>query len=717
MPDIHYALDIGTRSVTGLVYSFFEDSCQLIAVHTMEHQKRAMQDGQIHDIEAVADVIIKVTQHLRSVTDQPLSHVSVAAAGRALRTVLAEATAPMLGSVFTAEDGYNLQLVALQQAQEALQTATHEEGTSTRSMHCVGYSVRDYFLDNAKIGSLIEQTGDLAKVTIIATFLPRVVIDSLDRALTKAGLMMHGLTLEPIAALNALIPSSMRKLNIALVDIGAGTSDIAITAEGTILAYGMVPTAGDEITDALSQAFLLDFSTAEFVKRELALKGKQTFIDILGNKHTLTAKRIVTAIQPAITALAETIAQEILTQNNQKTPAAVMVIGGGAKTPLIEQAIAQALGLTTDRVRLRGRDSIQHVTGCEDMLTGPEAITPIGIALASSFSEITPVTVRVRGTSTRLFTFHPLTIGDALLEAGVSVKDLMARAGSAIVVEVNQKIVSLKGTLGTPGYVLKNGQVADLAQRIEPADVLEVIPAVHGHDAQGTLGDIVSSMQPIAVTINDQSYLIEPQWLIRGQKAYATTVVHDRDVIIQEDMRLIDILQKYSPTPLDERCNVTVNQKEIQLVHPCVVIAPQMDLTTPIYNGLSIHMTSVEKKPFLVVDALLVAGITLYPGMQIRLNDQTLILAEKTRIIKNGQPCLATDLVRDGDRLDCVETSAAQEHVTMSTVLLYLDQNMLQQASGKDQLIMRKNGADADFSSLIKDGDRVEVFWQESTAR
>ncbi len=717
MPDIHYALDIGTRSVTGLVYSFLEDSCQLIAVHTMEHQKRAMQDGQIHDIEAVADVITKVTQHLRSVTDQPLSHVSVAAAGRALRTVLAEATAPMLGSAFTAEDVYNLQLVALQQAQEALQTETHKEGSNVRSMHCVGYSVRDYFLDDEKIGNLVDQTGDLAKVNIIATFLPRVVIDSLDRALTKAGLTMHGLTLEPIAALNALIPSSMRKLNIALVDIGAGTSDIAITAQGTILAYGMVPTAGDEITDALSQAFLLDFLTAEFVKRELSLKGKQTFIDILGNKHTLTAKKIVAAIQPAITTLAATIAQEIFTQNNQKAPAAVMVIGGGAKTPLIEQAIAQALGLTTDRVRLRGRDSIQQVSGCEDMLTGPEAITPIGIALASSFSEITPVTVRVRGTSTRLFTFHPLTIGDALLEAGVNVKDLMAHAGSAIVVEVNQKIVSLKGTLGTPGYVLKNGQPSDLAGRIEPADVLEVFPAIHGQDAQGTLRDVVSNMQQITVTINEQNYLIEPKWLIRGQRAYPTTVIQDRDRVVQEDISLLDVLQKYSPSPLDEHINVTVNQKEIQLVHARAVITPQIDLTTPIYNGLSIKIESLEKKPFLVGDALLAAGITLHPGMQIRLNEQTLILAEKSRITKNGQSCLTTDPIEDGDQLDCAGNTSAKENVTMSTVLLYLDQSMLQQASGKDMLIMRKNGADADFSTLIEDGDRVEVFWQESAAR
>ncbi len=78
------------------------------------------------------------------------------------------------------------------------------------------------------------------------------------------------MTLEPIAAINVLIPSSMRRLNVALVDIGAGTSDIAITDENTVTAYGMVPIAGDEVTEAISDHFLLDFPDAERVKKELS---------------------------------------------------------------------------------------------------------------------------------------------------------------------------------------------------------------------------------------------------------------------------------------------------------------------------------------------------------------------------------------------------------------------------------------------------------------
>ena len=82
-------------------------------------------------------------------------------------------------------------------------------------------------------------------------------------SLRMAGLEAGSLTLEPIAALTVAIPPQMRLLNLALVDIGAGTSDIAVVQRETIVAYAMVPVGGDEITERLAAEYLLDFNTAE----------------------------------------------------------------------------------------------------------------------------------------------------------------------------------------------------------------------------------------------------------------------------------------------------------------------------------------------------------------------------------------------------------------------------------------------------------------------
>lgn len=85
---------------------------------------------------------------------------------------------------------------------------------------------------------------------MVATFLPSEVVDSLYAVMQKAGLEVASMTLEPIAALNAAIPADLRLLNLALVDIGAGTSDIAVCRDGSVVGYTMATVAGDEITEA-----------------------------------------------------------------------------------------------------------------------------------------------------------------------------------------------------------------------------------------------------------------------------------------------------------------------------------------------------------------------------------------------------------------------------------------------------------------------------------
>ncbi|MCP6652252.1 hypothetical protein NL518_29580, partial [Klebsiella pneumoniae] len=81
--------------------------------------------------------------------------------------------------------------------------------------------------DGTRIKSLIGQRGKHSAIEAIATFLPRQVIDSLQSTIQTVGLEMSTLTLEPIAAINVLIPTTMRHLNLVLIDVGAGTSDVA----------------------------------------------------------------------------------------------------------------------------------------------------------------------------------------------------------------------------------------------------------------------------------------------------------------------------------------------------------------------------------------------------------------------------------------------------------------------------------------------------------
>ncbi len=229
--DLLFALDIGTRSVIGIVAEELPDgSLKIIATDRQEHRTRAMLDGQIHDVPQVAAVIRQVKERLEAKVG-PLRSAAVAAAGRALYTMTATAEKDFHGVISSAQER-DLDFAGVQTAQAKL-AASHTVDDPTH-YYCVGYSTIRYELDGSPLKSLVGQRGDSAKAEVIATFLPRQVIDSMQSALASVGLEMRALTLEPIAAINVLIPPTMRHLNLVLVDIGAGTSDVAITKNGSV---------------------------------------------------------------------------------------------------------------------------------------------------------------------------------------------------------------------------------------------------------------------------------------------------------------------------------------------------------------------------------------------------------------------------------------------------------------------------------------------------
>ena len=404
-----YALDIGTRSVIGIVAVKEDDgTLTIIATQRKEHKTRAMLDGQIHDVPKVAAIIHDVTEALENEVGQ-LHSAAVAAAGRELFTVTSTAALEPVGNI-TDDEQRNLEFAAVQNAQNEL-AAQHS--LDPASYYCVGFSTIKYELDGVRLKSLVGQRGKEATATVIATFLPKQVIDSIQSALQAVNLEMHALTLEPIAAINVLILPSMRHLNLVLVDIGAGTSDVAITKNGSIIAYGMVPIAGDEITDAISQNFLLDFNIAENVKRNASVGQRSVFDNILGDHFDLTPEEVLEPISDAVQNLAQSIANAILDLNGQETPQAVMLVGGGSLTPNLHTFVAEALNMPKNRVAVRNPDVVEGITSIPKELRLPDAVTPLGILKIASIESLHFMPVFVNDVEHKLFHFRNLTISDS----------------------------------------------------------------------------------------------------------------------------------------------------------------------------------------------------------------------------------------------------------------------------------------------------------------
>ena len=510
-----FALDIGTRSVVGVVLEKTDASRYAIAdLLIEEHKERAMVDGQIHNILHVAEVI----QHIKAKLEEShgsLTHVSVAAAGRSLETELGNAVLNIKKrSALTEEDIHRLELAAVQNAQEQL--VYHQDGKKASHYYCVGYSVLHYYIDDQEIGSLIDQQGEEVKIDVIATFLPRVVVESLIASLKRANLALDGLTLEPIAAINALIPSTMRRLNVALVDIGAGTSDIAITDNGTVVAYGMVPTAGDEITEALCDHYLLDFPVAEKIKRKLLTNDIVTITDILGFEQQLACEETIDHIKPAIHHLAQSISDEILRLNSNTAPKAVLLVGGGSLTPLLEQELAERLELPLNRVAVRGIDAVPSLEKEHNLPLSPELVTPIGIAIAAEHSPIKYVTVTVNGQTVRLFEVKEMNVADALLAANVQARKLYGKPGLGLTVSINGQQILIPGELGSPTTILVNGVDASMKQPIQDGDVLELREGKNGAQGQAFLGELIEPIAPLTLTAFDEMYNLSSTIYVNG---------------------------------------------------------------------------------------------------------------------------------------------------------------------------------------------------------
>ena len=112
-----FGLDIGTRSIVGTVGYRMDDQFRVIAHCVKEHETRAMLDGQIHDIEKVADTIREVKENLEKTLGRPLKKVCIAAAGRVLKTLEIHSTMDLAEEKnILAEDIYQLHSLATEDA-------------------------------------------------------------------------------------------------------------------------------------------------------------------------------------------------------------------------------------------------------------------------------------------------------------------------------------------------------------------------------------------------------------------------------------------------------------------------------------------------------------------------------------------------------------------------------------------------------------------------
>ena len=576
-----FGLDIGTRNVVGTVgYQTDDKEFVVAAQYVREHETRAMLDGQIHDIGRVAKTIKEVKDELEKQIGQPLEEVCIAAAGRVLKTVTTHVEYEYAQeSVVTGEDIHTLNLLGIEKAQEALK----EVNDTSYKFYCVGYSTVKFFLNDEVFISLEGHKANKIGEDIIVTFLPEDVVDGLYAAVGQAGLSVANMTLEPIAAINVAIPENYRMLNIALVDVGAGTSDISITRDGSIIAYGMIPHAGDELTEVIVQHFLVDFNMAEHIKLQSTTGDTVTYKDIMSIEHTIPAEDVWEVVAPVVDNIAHEVSAKIIELNGDKTVSACFVVGGGGKIHGFTEKLAEDLDLPQERVALRGEEVLGDVTfEQEDIKKDPLLVTPIGICLNYYDQRNNFIMVRFNGERIKLYDNNRLTIVDAALQAGFPNNELFPKRGTPINFTVNGVARLVRGEAGEGAVVTMNGKPASINTPLEPNSEIVIEPSTAGEAAVYKISQLDEYNHSVITFVINGRKVSCPRFVqVNGRLEPEDYSIRENDVIETRNYYTVRQIAQFMDLVIDTDQMIFVNNEEA-------------DLDTLVYENFSVEWKTDE---------------------------------------------------------------------------------------------------------------------------
>lgn len=509
-----FGLDIGTRSIVGTVG--YRDGERFIvkAECAKEHETRAMLDGQIHDIRKVGSTIKEVKETLEKELGFPLKDVCIAAAGRVLRTVTIHVeTAFEEDRTVERDDMYVLSAKGVEQAYEEFSKDNH----TGLKFFCVGYSVIRYYMNGYQILNPEDHKAGNIGADMIVTFLPEDVVDGLYKAVELAGLTAVNLTLEPIAAIQVAIPEKFRMLNIALVDVGAGTSDISITKDGAIAAYGMIPIAGDSLTEIIARHCLVDFNAAEEIKRQIEDKEEISFTDIMGLPQTISSKELLEVMEPQIEAMTKPVAECIMELNGDKPVSAVFVVGGGGKIPGYTKKLSEELGIVKERVAVRGGDVMGFVDFPEYVQKDSLLVTPVGICLSYYEQHNNIIYVTFNEENIKIYDNGKLSVVDAAMQADFPNEGLFPRRGAELDFTVDGKKRIRRGQPGESAIIMVNGMPADIHTPIKANDVIVIMPSTAGEAAKLKIGALPEYRQSLTIKVNDKEVTLPKFAIVNGE--------------------------------------------------------------------------------------------------------------------------------------------------------------------------------------------------------
>ena len=375
-------LDIGTTKTCAVIAASGPDGLEIIGVG--ESPSTGMRKGVVTDLEATVHAIEAATEKAERMAGVHVSHVYVGVTGEHMQSTNNRGVVAVTGEdrEVIAND-----VKRVVDASKIINIAADRQIVHSLPRH---YTIdgQDGVTDPVGMsGGRLEV--DTHIVTGGSTFISNVL-----KCVHRAGLEPAGIVFEPLASSAATLLPEEKQVGVVLLDIGGGTTDIAVFAEGGVLHSATIPVGGNILTNDIALGLKTTFAEAENVKRTYgsglvrADEADQTFhVKTLDGRSTreVTSSQLRGIVVPRVLEIFRLAKANIVERiPRDQVLSEVVITGGGAHLRGIETTAAEVFGLP---VRIGVPSTIAGLT---DAVKQPEYATAVGLVLFGPRGEQAP---------------------------------------------------------------------------------------------------------------------------------------------------------------------------------------------------------------------------------------------------------------------------------------------------------------------------------------
>ena len=521
-------------------------------------------------------------------------------------------------------------------------------------------------------------------------------------------------------------------LNIALVDVGAGTSDISITKDGSIIAYGMIPVAGDSLTEVIAKHCLVDFATAEQIKRDTGTKEQIEYKDIMGLSQIISTAEIEEVTSQMIADMTGRVADKIRELNGGKAVSAVFVVGGGGTLPGYTAALAGKLGIQKERVAVRGKEVMQNIEFLEaDARKDSLMVTPIGICLSFYEQSNNFIFVYFNDQRIKIYDNNKVAVVDAAMQAEFANDGLFPKRGKELNYTVNGKQRITRGALGESAVITVNGNEADIHTPIHANDQIKVVESTAGEAAHLDIEQLPEFGAVMRVEVNDKQVDLPKFASVNGNLQSGYYSIQEGDSI--------EILNYYTVRQIAEFMDVIINQEMNIYVNNKLA-----DMDSLVYENFSVictmeqlQLSDRDKYENEMPDTF--AKLPEDDGTYQRKDDPdnewqepdgnieeaAEVSDEENEEESEEETDKAAGTSGEVDKEKVPETEGMSIYVTVNGDMVHLTGKMsyvfvdvfehidfdLSKPQGSG-IVTKLNGRDAQYMEEIRSGDMIEIYWR-----